>query len=202
MANYKVTIHVNETWIAQFNKADIKLCFATAVKSSGKPIYNVVAFSDFVSNHVTMEWQDTYSIAATRIKFADQAKITVSTERQQIEFGQSCTIDDSWTKPLVKPDPQAPKKGFLFRNETIASCVIYKEVMGKPAPVYISATGPLPPGDEFLVPVAQCKVWFSAVHETSSMISAFAGKAKEIDLTNKAETEVWYNEFGQWSNAA
>lgn len=129
------------------------------------------------------------------------AKFTTATKPQSIEFGQSYAIDDTWTTKPVNPDKQAPKKGFLFNNDTIASCVVYKIIQGKSTPVYISAGGPLPPGQEVLIPKAKCKVWFSSVHSTASMISNFTGRAKEVDLTGQTEVSVWYTGGGLWANS-
>jgi hypothetical protein len=102
----------------------------------------------------------------------------------------------------VNPDKDAPKAGFLFVNDTVSSCVVYKKVNGKPAPVYLSAGGPLPPGREALVPKSKCKVWFSSAHETSSMVSVFAGRFKEVDFTGTTEASVWYTSGGLWANSA
>lgn len=129
------------------------------------------------------------------------AKFTVATKPQAIEFGQAFRIDDTWVTQPANPDKAAPKAGFVFVNDTISSCVVYKKVNGRPAPVYLSAAGPLPPGQELLVPKAKCKVWFSSAHETSSMVSTFAGRAKEVDFTGQTEVSVWYTSEGLWANS-
>lgn len=46
----RLTIHVNQAWIARFNEANMKLCFATAVESGGSSRYNVVAYADCQSD--------------------------------------------------------------------------------------------------------------------------------------------------------
>lgn len=113
---------------------------------------------------------------------------------------QSFKIDETWVRQPINLDNNAPSSGFLFRNDTIASCVVYKKVNGSPAPVYISAGGPLPPGQEALIPVPKCKVWFSSSHDTGSMVSSMQGRVKEIDLTGRPEATVMYNKSGLWEN--
>ncbi|KAK3319433.1 hypothetical protein B0H66DRAFT_624249 [Apodospora peruviana] len=206
MTKYTLTVHISQNWIQQFNDRGWKLCFATAVETGGRANYNVVAFAaKKVADTVTIEWEEKYQIAASKDQFADRAIVTPETDPQPIEFGQSFSVDDSWTTQPASPDERAPRgDGFLFKNHTrAAACVAYKVVQGRSTPVYISPDGPLPRGQEFLVPRPKCKVWFSLWHGTESMVASksFAGEDKEVDLTGNPNAEVWYTESGRWSNS-
>src|SRR5512140_2005521 len=103
--------------------------------------------------------------------------------------------------PACKARPRATQDGFLFNNKTISSCVVYKKIQGRSAPVYISADGPLPPGKEPLIPKPKCKVWFSSKYDGSSMVSSSLRDAKEIDLTGNTAADVWYTERGLWASS-
>ena len=126
-------------------------------------------------------------------------KFTTSTTPQEIKYGQTFPIDDSWVTKPVNNDKQAPKAGFRFQNGTIASAVVYKKVQGVPTAVYFSALGPLPPGTEDLEPKAKARIWFSAHHETGSLVSNFTSVPIDLDLTGKTQASVMYDANGMWN---
>ena len=126
-------------------------------------------------------------------------KFTTSTTPQEIKFGQTFAVDDTWVTKPVNDDKQAPPAGFRFQNGTIASAVVYKVVNGAPTAIYFSALGPLPPGTEDLMPKARARIWFSAHHETGSMVSSFASLPVDLDLTGKTQASVMYTASGAWN---
>lgn len=90
MVTYRVTVNIDENWVGKFNSNGMRLCFASAVDGDGSSRYNVVAFSDSsfypalpshlqvpadscpgVSESNTIEWEETYMIAASKSKFMD-----------------------------------------------------------------------------------------------------------------------------------
>ena len=122
-----------------------------------------------------------------------------STTPQEIKYGQTLTIDDTWETKPVNDDKEAPKAGFRFENGTIASAVVYKKVNGVPTAVYFSALGPLLLGIEDLEPKARARIWFSAHHETGSLVSKYASTPVDVNFTGKTQASVRFEANGVWN---
>lgn len=128
-------------------------------------------------------------------------KFNADTDIIPIALGQSYTQPSNFTNGFSKPDPKAPKSGFNFINQANgAAAVVYKKVLGKWAPIYLSEKAPLPPGTERLIPKLTCAVWFSADVETDSMISEFDTVALTLDMTNNQarRAEASYTKKDGW----
>lgn len=111
-------------------------------------------------------------------------RFTADTDIIPIGLGQSYTQPADFTNGFSRPDNNAPNTGFSFINKADgAAAVVYKKVLGKWAPIYLSEKAPLPPGTERLIPKLTCAVWFSADVETDSMISEFATDPLMLDMT-------------------
>jgi hypothetical protein len=105
-----------------------------------------------------------------------------------------------WTDQVPNADPHAPQAGFMFINKTpAASAVVYKEINGVPAPIYVSAAGPLPPGREALIPKTAIGVWFQVAADTGTMISEFDTDMLTIDYTGTTTHSIAYSSDGVWT---
>ncbi|KAF4461187.1 hypothetical protein FALBO_12013 [Fusarium albosuccineum] len=207
MVKYKVKVQRHEKWSQGFTKTGMKLCCAIGVESNDHQAISVI------------EWEDEYYIANSNSEFSDHgiflskkhfpknrgltvdaANISVFNAPRPIKFHQSYTNKDNKVAGPINHDIEAPENGFLFKNDTVASCVVYAKIGGKPSPspIYISNGGPLPPQTETLKPLTRCKVWYSPLHDTSDMVSSFSGRFLDIDLTGANSVMVEYNIEGNW----
>lgn len=153
-----------------------------------------------IAPHITIQWHDSFSMAASKDSFSNGAKFTAATTIQSISYGQTLTLPSDWTDKRPNSDPKAPKRGFRFVNEAEASAVVYKQVNGNITPIYISAAGPLPPGHEDLEPKTACRIWFANDVDTATMISDFQSNYLEIDMTGTSSAECQYDATGAWLN--
>lgn len=172
-----------------------------------------------VAEHVSFQWTDDFSIAASQDPFNNGGKIIQnpllsilvlinslflvqfepSTDIIDIKFGQSYTQEADWTTGTVDNDPAAPAKGFLFINKTNgAAAVVYRKINGAKAPIYYSTNAPLPPGTEEITPVGKIAVWFSARHESATMIAEERSAIIEVDFTARSQATVQYGAEGNW----
>ncbi|CVL11697.1 hypothetical protein FPRO06_13006 [Fusarium proliferatum] len=191
-------IKVSEDKVKQFNQQGWKLCFAAGVQAGGKINFNVVASTHAIARNITVQWTNSYGIAASQDEFNNGVIFNAATDIADIQFGQSYTLPADWTNGTINTDPKAPKGGFRFINQTNgAAAVVYKKVNGKFAPIYFSASAPLPKGTEDLTPVEKVAVWFQANTQTATMISEFNGEPKEVDMTGKTEAALEYD--GNWT---
>ncbi|KAJ4028927.1 hypothetical protein NW761_014255 [Fusarium oxysporum] len=198
MSTNFLRIKVSEDKVKQFNQQGWKLCFATGVQAGGKVNFNVVASTHAIARNITIQWTNSYAIAASQDAFNNGVIFNASTDIADIQFGQSYTLPADWTNGNINSDPNAPKGGFRFINQTNgAAAVVYKRINGKFAPIYFSAAAPLPKGTEDLTPVEKVAVWFQANTETATMISEFVGEPKEVNMTGKTEALLDYN--GNWT---
>ncbi len=127
-------------------------------------------------------------------------KFLVSTTPQNILFGESYVLPADWTDQVPNIDAHAPQDGFLFWNKTpAASAVVFKKVNGVPAPIYISAAGPLPPGKELLTPKSTAGVWFQAASDSGTMISEFDTDMLTVQYDGTTTHTVSYSAQGVWS---
>ncbi|EWZ43428.1 hypothetical protein BFJ70_g12660 [Fusarium oxysporum] len=198
MSTNFLRIKVSEDKVKQFNQQGWKLCFATGVQAGGKVNFNVVASTHAIARNITIQWTNSYAIAASQDAFNNGVIFNASTDTADIQFGQSYTLPADWTNGNINSDPNAPKGGFRFINQTNgAAAVVYKRINGKFAPIYFSAAAPLPKGTEDLTPVEKVAVWFQANTETATMISEFVSEPKQVDMTGKTEALLDYN--GNWT---
>ena len=99
-------------------------------------------------------------------------------------------------------DSSAPSNGFNFiNNVNRGAAVIYKQVAGRFAPIYLSSSAPLPEGTSTLIPQIKIRVWLQRNGETGTMISSFSDRSCEIDLTNNQSHKAacQYNASGDWN---
>jgi hypothetical protein len=112
----------------------------------------------------------------------------------------------------VKSDSRAPEMGFHFVHlvhETTASVVLYKKVNNDITPIYISDSGPLPWGQEDLLPKLKCRLWFVTKDVSTaekSMLIEVAGfsKSQVVELSPLLTTNAVTANFtaeGTWVTA-
>ncbi|KAK6344113.1 hypothetical protein TWF696_007760 [Orbilia brochopaga] len=199
MANYSITITIDEETYTKMNSTGTRLCFASAVASGKKDAFNVVAYTTTVSDINTISWTDTYFISATKSKPSNGVKFKAQTTPAKIEFGETYTLTENWKGKTPTNDGKAPTSGFCFENQTDgASAIIYKMVEGNMSPIYISANGPLLPGTETLIPKPCCKIWFAKEVETNAFVDTYQSVPKDIDLTDLESVDLHYSVTGKW----
>ena len=129
-------------------------------------------------------------------------RVTASTERCPVNVGQSYSLPADMSNGMANNDPSAPSNGFYFINHVDgAAAVVYKQVAGSFAPMYISQYSPLPKGTSTLIPKLQVQVWLERSGETGTMIWKFSGPPCEIDLTDNQSHKAacQYNASGDWN---
>jgi len=196
MTDYKLTVQIDQKWIADFNNSKMRLCFSTGVDNE----FNVVAFTSLVAATVEITWTERYQIAATQHSFSNGETFVASTTPETIQYGQTYILPADWTDKRANNDPSAPKDGFRFHNLVTASAIVYKLIGGRPTPVYISPY-PLPPGHDDLTPKPIAKVWFSKRSKQGSMISNYGSDAFEVDMSGASpKATIAYDSNGAWTN--
>lgn len=124
-----------------------------------------------------------------------------TTRLTRVVFGSKTKVANDWTI-TTNPSSDAPEKGFLFTSEREVAAVLYREINGAFAPIYISHAGPLPPNfPEKLIPRETVYVWFSSECETATMVDNFKGQVQAMEFggdSNVLEATVTYNDAGQW----
>jgi hypothetical protein len=234
MVKYQLDLEVDQKWVDYFNKfpdSNWKFCFARKSQSVGSDTtFNVcrglfhkrmrlpskvVAYSDTISNKISVEWEDIYSMGGAKKGFsaggttltlpratkrADLliAKISVATKEKRIEYGEGLYLL-TWANTFIKKGGGAPKNGFLFHNVPEAAAVLYQEIGGVATPVYITPEDILPPNTtEVLVPKIEIAVWFQRKVETGTMVDSALTDAYTIPMETTT-VKASYNAAGAWS---
>jgi hypothetical protein len=219
MGTYSLSANIDPKWIKQFNApgSTMALCLAFGVaESSGvQPNFNVVAAlvpggQNKLSNTVTFTWVEQYQIAATQQSFQSGVKIDATTTALPIQFGQQYTLRADWSGGEVNSSTDAPDNGFIFTipRNTQATGILFKPVSDgsgstNMAPFYVSANGPLPQGDETLIPIITAQIWFQSITQTSTMWDGFKGQVWKVTYpvtSGLKNLTVNYNSIGNWGN--
>ncbi|KAM0425138.1 hypothetical protein ACHAPT_009699 [Fusarium lateritium] len=94
---------------------------------------------------------------------------------------QGYTLSEVWTNEIINDDPSVPEKSFRLANRTLAAFVVlYKRVDGQLAPIYFSAMGPLPQGNEDLIHTNKVAV-------------------KQVGMTGKTDVTLQYSGPEGWT---
>jgi hypothetical protein len=139
-------------------------------------------------------------------------RIDATTTALDIEYGQHYALAKDWSGGDVDNDPNAPDNGFLFTipKGNKATGVIYKPVASSASggslsmqPFYVSANGPLPAGNETLIPIITAQVWFQSITQSSTMWDGYSGEVMKVTYPIVSPIfmkEVNFNASGSWGN--
>ncbi|KAJ4289058.1 hypothetical protein N0V90_011400 [Kalmusia sp. IMI 367209] len=202
MVQYQLEITIDQKWVDYFNKnpnSNWKFCFARKSQSVGSDTtFNVVAYSDTITNKITVQWEDKYSMAGGKKGFSAGATISVATSNKTINYGEGFYLLN-WATTSIKKGGSAPKNGFLFHNVPEAAAILYQEIQGVATPVYITPEDILPPNTtEILVPKLEVAVWFQRQVTTGTMVDSALTDAFTIPMET-ANVSGSYNAAGAWS---
>lgn len=127
-----------------------------------------------------------------------------------ISYGEHYALNADWSGGNINSDPNAPKNGFIFiiPPGDKATAVLYKPVaspgsLPTMAPFYISANGPLPAGEEILIPIITAQVWWQSISQSATMWDGFVGSTWTVVYPTTSATfaeTVYFDNNGNWGN--
>ena len=124
-----------------------------------------------------------------------------STQQDTIQYGEAFTLSRDGFSTTVEPNSGAPHNGFLFINQSgPAACILYQNFQGQPTPIYTSAAGLLPPGQEALEATQQVNLWFQSgdAEPGTSVSDEYKSNNIVVDFVNKTSQTVQYTAQGSW----
>ena len=192
-----VNVRINSAQLSVLKNANYSLCFAKEVNQS----YNVIwqSIVGFLSRN-RFSWSPQYEIFGSN-QFTGGVQVVTSTNVEPIGLGYSCTLNSDG---IIEPKESGDSETSLeLKNEygPIHPGVnqVIRGVDGKliSLPIYVAENEAVK-GTVFLTPVERVRVWFEQEVQTSSMISTAFSKYIEVDMTEKNEATVEYNEMGEW----
>ncbi|KAI1055467.1 hypothetical protein LB506_011383 [Fusarium annulatum] len=195
MTNYSLLVRVEgQSALQQLSQQGSRLCLAFGVENSPP---TVIASSSDLAPNIATEWNDDYAIAASQSSFMPGAQVQASTETQPIRPGQTYTLNPDFTGSVNDGGPQG---GFRFNNQTDrASPIIYRSMGYEMAPIYFG-TSPIPRGASQNIKLNnKVTVWFGSDGQTGTMIDGIYAQSIEVDMSQRANAVVVFNDNFTWS---
>lgn len=194
----QVKIQIGEEDLQKLKKEGYSLCFA---KKVGDFDYDVIwkSMKKYLVNNI-FSWRPIYQIFGTNT-FEDEVKVEVSTNTKNIGIGEKTILDESGL--LSEPVTGGNKNAINVDNEygdihfAIAQVSVNENGGMETTPIYVSKEASIK-GDASFKPVEKILVWFQSNAQTSTMFAEMRSNAMEVDLTNRSEAAIRY-EDGIWS---
>ncbi|KAG8817174.1 hypothetical protein FRC17_011337 [Serendipita sp. 399] len=207
MANINLIVEVDRDQVEFLKQNGYKLSIAkTVANDTGSNISVIWSGGDFFYSN-EFQWSDDYQVFAA-VSYTVGALVVARTEFQDIEFGQTCTMDKAGNmNPAVgEPDQSGT---FTVKNEWTnpasvgVSCTL--TVSGQVVanlPFYVSPDEVVVDGTINLTPIDKVAVWFQELNATGTMIDKITGPMWTVDFTgqNPKDVTISYNKAGEWQN--
>ena len=193
-----VIVEVAEADLRSLKASGYALCFA---KKIGDFDYNVIwkSILKFLSKN-KFTWQPIYKLFGTN-EFRDQVKVEASTNVVKIGLGEITILDG--TGILSNPVTGGGIDSLNVDNEygeihfAVSQTSINESGEEESAPIFVSKQSSMI-GTATFKPVEKVQIWFQANAETSTMFSELRSNPMEVDLTDRNEVKIRY-EDGKWS---
>lgn len=175
-----------------------RMCFA---KKVGSESYNVVwqSYKNFSENN-EFSWTPQYQAFRTDT-FMAGVQVKTSSNPVNIGLGELTTIDQYGilSDPVTGGDATAINVNNQYQATHLGVCQLSTGIDGKTisTPIYVSEKKCML-GSAKLMPIEKVLVWFEQEAETGTMFTNMRSMAIEVDLTQKNEINIKY-EDEKWS---
>lgn len=195
----QLTVEVDEKDLASLKSNGYFLCFA---KKIGDFDYDVIwkSMDRYLSSNI-FSWQPIYQIFGTNT-FEDKLKVVASTNIKDIGLGEISILDQFGI--LSDPVTGGDANSINVNNEygdihfAISQVSVNQSGQMESTPIYVSQSASIL-GTGSFKPVEKVQIWFQSNAQTGTMFSELRSNAIEIDLTNKSNATIRY-EDGKWSH--